>query len=1181
MAPQPPKPADEDAKIRTFLEKASRVIAQQRGMTAPCREMLTVLARDLGMTDAQLKRALQRLQNPSASPPPEPPPVRAAAGEKPPPVLGDEKPLATPPPMPAKGPSKATSKEPGKGPKIPSFTPRHVPPVSEPPPPPVSMQAPAQGPPSTSPEPPPVTKPRPSVAPAAEPAAPPLGPQGEFKAYLTGTLPKLRNVLSERNEQKLVKFAMKKHGLSEVLARQLVHEAADEAHLRVASLGAQPPPAASAETSDDPRVAQFLERAAPIIAQQRGINVTSRVKLGSVARELGMSDEEMEQALKSLPSAAPVEEAPDERMMDRVESFRAYLRRTLAKLPTGILTGNTERKLVEIGRQYHGVTDDLARQAIHQVADERGLRFISNEQATRHVARLVEEKVGSGGRIDAATKRRLYAEGKQWGLTSEMVDAVVQDHFLELRKDERKEQRRNLTLITAGAVVLACVVGLLALMFLLPGPATSGNGDETKTAGTDANDGNGTSGGSSKDDKSDWPTVARWWDTELTAYIIRAKAAAPDSAAALDQLRSPNEEDRGKAYEEILRRMPKDPQDPEKREALGMLGQIIAGCHALDPSDENVVRLRQALLSHVPAAGSELPEDEASYRRAFWAVATAVSAFTHKRLSDERAAALAEAIGRTLGATIDRGASLRELRRQCDTALAGHLYELLIAAASSQPNLVQPLHAVVSEQAVRRLNHKDHVQLDTRFLAAVLPVAGDTWRTYDELIQRCTLSSDPLDVLKMVEAYERSTDTQLQQFLGVLLLDRVGSASTDTSVAAVAKTVREALGVTAAPVHRTPLERWQALKSRADAALTAPTAGADDPDALMSQVDQLAYLSTLGCALAQRELGYATFDELLKEEPGTVTKPEGGDEPPDEPTEPALPTGSDPRRTRMYGYIDDLNDRGSNSSQRQNAYRGVASLSSRFPWIDPEQGTKLARYLLSHKPADEHEAVMRLIDAVTKWRSVRLGLADELAGARLRKDKVQELMSAALNRSVEFDDGNAWKEQMRTALLRQVLTRLPSGGKSSGGLSLYDQSGETLHRRLTTQAKLLGIAPARYRPAATPSQLLPLLIEQYAGRLSAAARRKTDRDYLAKLPHELAVAEYLGTDDLRRTMLYSRIYLRLLAAGVAAQHPDRAAEADQLVAELNQSDAEAKHILTQLREGEEKILQMYLVMNRP
>ena len=172
------------------------------------------------------------------------------------------------------------------------------------------------------------------------------------------------------------------------------------------------------------------------------------------------------------------------------------------------------------------------------------------------------------------------------------------------------------------------------------------------------------------------------------------------------------------------------------------------------------------------------------------------------------------------------------------------------------------------------------------------------------------------------------------------------------------------------------------------------------------------------------------------------------------------------------------------------------------------------------------------------------------------------------------------KGKLRFIILRDGTILEPEIVNPSGW-SLYDRAANLLHEYYTIQARLTGVLPAQYMTTDTPSAVLELAINQVATELSGRVRRPADREYLAALPQHLAAAKYVGTNDVQRTLLLERIWLRLLAAEVVLEHADRADDADQLVAQLGASDTSSKHILTQLRDGHETILRMWLLRCEP
>ena len=98
-----------------------------------------------------------------------------------------------------------------------------------------------------------------------------------------------------------------------------------------------PPPLPDA---GDARLESFLQKAAPIIAAERGINAKSRVMLEALARDSKLPDELFDQAIHMLQGAPPVA-----RTKSRwYEAYCKYLAKKFKDVPRGILTRSISRR---------------------------------------------------------------------------------------------------------------------------------------------------------------------------------------------------------------------------------------------------------------------------------------------------------------------------------------------------------------------------------------------------------------------------------------------------------------------------------------------------------------------------------------------------------------------------------------------------------------------------------------------------------------------------------------------------------------------------------------------------------------------------------------------------------------------------------------------------------------------
>ena len=243
-----------------------------------------------------------------------------------------------------------------------------------------------------------------------------------FRDYAGLALDQTRETtISAELEQRLVSHGVAALGLSNVYARHLLQEVADEKGRSLAKETAGDRGVSSTSPEQvDPQLQAFLNDIEPILAEHRGINAKSRVLLSSRARERGLSDEQMDQALALLQRQR--DDGEETLQRERLAAFRQYVMAFVSKLPQAILTANVEQTLTEQGRLAYGVPPDRARAVIREEARARNVAVISQERAEQHIRRLVEEWIGEEGHLDRPAHDRVEAEGRQWGLSDEVIE---------------------------------------------------------------------------------------------------------------------------------------------------------------------------------------------------------------------------------------------------------------------------------------------------------------------------------------------------------------------------------------------------------------------------------------------------------------------------------------------------------------------------------------------------------------------------------------------------------------------------------------------------------------------------------------------------------------------------------------------------------------------------------------
>ncbi|MCH7728854.1 MAG: hypothetical protein IH991_20565, partial [Planctomycetes bacterium] len=822
-----------------------------------------------------------------------------------------------------------------------------------------------------------------------------------------------------------------------------------------------PEPPKMGET--DSRLDSFLQRAAPVIAEERGFNPRSRVKLESIANDMRLPEELYDQAIHMLQGAPPVAGKPGSRW---VEAFRQYLHARLERVTQGIVTVQMEARAIEVATTKFQLTEEQARETIRDVVKERGMQRISQSEAERHVEDLIHSKVGDAAWLDDATVTRLHNEGRQWGLSPEQVDAIIRSFTDENRRRQRRERRTVTLALTAAGLAAAVAIGFFVYI---------GFKDDDGIA--KPNDGKtGTTNGqpSTPPKRREFKPPSWWEEVGLAPMAVQARLQVPSFNEYYYDLASPDAAKRIDAYDGIVKLFERNIEQRPTRE---LLRNLLSGIHAGEPDDDAAKRIREQFLALAVIDPDRLPLSSTKYINAFVVVSDAITMFDNGRLKDDRAKELELAIGRVTGVTVDRRAQRITLQRRCLWSLARRCYLQLIDQGPANPLLVSSIYTKLYELAARfSVNVEDLGTLESRLLAAVVPAAGREWTRFQPLIERCIVSKDPLNVLKVLEVFERSSDRDLQIFIVERLLPQVRAVPDSASVEDIAAAVREALGVRPQAAPKTARQRWATLEEKVRNVLPVRSS-ASDTKRLLRETIEVAHLATLACALAQHDPGFALFDQLVEVGPPNQS---GGE---NDTTE---SDRSGPRGFPDAAKMDELVERvgrlkrfyNQKLPQRTTDLRGIAKLTDFIDDVNAEQGIAIATYLLTKKTEQyEHERIVEAVYPLSRWPHVLIALADQLPKATLPKPQVQELLAVLLAREdLRLADDASWRQSTGNMLLQQaVLDLTDRHGVLADPAKRFDNAEANLLTLYQTRGALLDAAT---HTAETPSQMLGALVRR-------------------------------------------------------------------------------------------------------
>lgn len=1105
---QPDVTTVNDERLERYLNRARSIIGEQRGFGARTQVLLTTAAEEMGITEVDATAAIESLNRSSTLPSPPPPPDDRSDG------------------MPAG--MDAESDESLKDQR----------------------------------------RWRVEGAPPPEPPPPSRKPEAIYRDYLSASLAQITDgkvpVLLER---KFVKHGTSVLGLAKTFAHHLVKEEAAEKGLRFEAARTDPDLASgntAVDASDDElcdaNVELFLTNSVPILALHRGINAKSRVLLNALAAELGLSEEQVERAIATTQfRTATTREDADALQEERLAGFRELVRGALISLPRKLLTFDVEENLCRHGEERHGIKPELVASAVREVCQALDIRQISERQAREHIEQLVDAKLVDNARLPIDTWTRFESEGKQWGLSSDQVTAIIKERTQ--LQDKRNRSERN---FTHGALFAASIAGLIVLGFF-GWVAIQSNAAKLPVAEFVAEPSNLPA--PIVVDESNVDTS--WWGEELQFAVSAARREMRSLRPDLIRIESKEPNERGSGYGQLVKEIFDRELESEQRD---LLMRVLSFCYARDPDDDAARQVLDGLITRIPRSERNLRSDDELYANSFVATQAAIALVT--AATDNRERDAAAELGRAIGRTIDPGLDPPALQQHAFEGVAERLYRLLIALARSEPALVASSHATVAQQAARYIDPSKLEKLNADFLVVVLAGAGHMWREYEDLIRATVASKSPILVVRMLEIYEKTKEAELQKVLAELLIERIDDAPESRDVVSIANAVRKSLGVLPEGVDN---KRLTGFLVGAKSLLEGPRAEVREPEALLLEIVNLAHHSTLGCAVAQGSSADATFDSLAEQDPETFLTSDRPAEPP-EVDEPKVLDASGLRmlndRLRVL-----LNSRTS-SVTKSGFVESIARLTDRTDDLGREQAAGLATYLLNKKRVDEHQAILPHISKFGKWKRVRLAVADQLDEASVTPAQLQEVVTALLGREIELGEGDAGREAARVELLNDVLADAKKDDVGDQDkYQVFNDAAQSLYDFYTAQAIMYQVEEWSDEPV-TPTVVAEALIGTRVKQMLEAKISPEQKTQIQQIEIDSRAVDYLASNDLQKLMLLDRLALRLLAVDVARKHPDRGLNAAALVDQLAVRDRDSKHVLLQLRDGQESVLRMWVLLNR-
>lgn len=987
-------------------------------------------------------------------------------------------------------------------------------------------------------------------------------PSKTFKHYLRKALEAMpAKRVNERREMKLIQEGTTKLGLSEVLARDLLLEVAQQEGYIVASAIEKPVEEEEIRAKEE-TITTFQQRAATIIAGQGGVNSLTRIMIAQVAEELGLTPEQRDEALSSIQRQTEKNQS-DERLQHRATSYQQFLHEKLEHVKHGIVIATLAQKFVQLGVDMHGLPQDLAWKTLRETLQEEELRLITVEQAESHINSLVDDLMLEEHYVSMQNRQRLLAEGDQWGLDDRKCQQLIESRILENARNANRGQRR--AALVFGAFFSLLLFGGGYLIYLRSVPP---NADPSVARSAQNQPGNGTNQPGldptepeNKPEKLVW-TRQPWWSESLSLDLIQVYQNETALQPKLTAICTPDLQKRIAAYQTLLPPLITTAvaRDGKEKEVIR---KSIMGLVQDEPDDEAVAVIAQSLtddiaLKDAPISGATPVSQmlEKAYE--------AINAAQQPGLPEARKLMLQSRLEKELGISYAGSAPPVELTM---SEMIRDLYRKLRDLSTTDANTAARLHANLSATAQNYLPADQVIAKDSNLVAEIVARMTDQWDVYEPVVRR-VINSDKVEMLlPILDAYEQKLKSHgIQEKVTALLSRRIGRGLDADDPVQSAAMIRTQLGIDTqiardGEMYRTFLRR--------SGSYTWDVPDTASPAEMAIEAAQLGYVSVLGHAATQGELGQRIFESTIQNGP------------PDLELDQSVSAG--PMPTRQAAALSNIElliqriQRATNPIGRVDIYKDLCSISGEVDDIDYPAADQLVDYILRPKQRAEQSQIQNGLRAFSHWPTVKLAMADQIPKARRAVDDIELIVNSMLGQTVPIDSYHTARDDLREALLKNVLEEMGGEPARSNMLSpqLANDVAQSLGDSYRLHAQLCGIPADQLPSTQSPEEVASRLIEIEKNRLHSLKLTDAETVQLNDLSRREIALDYLSNSPISGMVARQRIWLRLLAMRHGKDVPQLQSRLQQIVDQLDQQDAQATSVMAQLRSGEMALVKFW------
>lgn len=845
----------------------------------------------------------------------------------------------------------------------------------------------------------------------------------------------------------------------------------------------------------DSRLAEFLRRAKPILAAERGMTPQSRIKLKALADELHLPLPLFETAIGQLQGSA----ANAQVELTRYErQFVRFLEKQLEPLIGNVLTPSHEKWAIGHGESDFQIEHDRARDLVRQVANRMGIGRVSRLDAAEHVARLIDETIGQATTANATVRERIQKSAKRWGVDSKQAQILIDNRLTANLQSMRPRSSIWIILLAvfASVMVLALLVWVLSTQF-----AKSGKRQTPST-----------------DNLSD--------SSEVSVNSRTAADAIPDFWRDETQ----------RAWQELLandrtnsvpRHLAFSVEVTDRQLAIAPIVNLALGETELirDSAGQFLVQViaddREISEVAIKTIAARLRIDRVSDSLTLRSLEEAFRAADLLHRCREQSVDLVvreqidKAFAMTINASGNPGAESPQI--SANTQLTRLAWQRLDRLASHDTETAARLYSQVLK--LTQPQSRESLSLAWPVGLKIFFANGEGWQLMREAWQVAFTSASDDQLFQAFDLLTPETDIDRTAWLLFVLAERLGIDQVGRSFSQISDSIRARFGLTS-ETWKPASARWELLVDLPDFRAAIEPVRQPTPQSIAN----VAWLSTAAFLMWQAEQQtnprfLDLFDQIIADGPRVMSirsqpvrnwqsLPVYG-----RVKRRPLPSDIEARRTALEKLE---NPTGLSSIVLAAALERLGNIADRFADVSPGQATSIVRFMLHASDDPEVVAVERFTPRFRHWANLATALSEQVLEPDVSIDQAVTIASLLMELNFEPGDATNWRKELHRALLRQLADGLQHTAEIQGDHT--DYQWDELHDYMVELGRIrcqaTGIANRESSAIGSPAELTRLVVRQLIGD-----------------DPRLVTTRMLADDDLQETILTTMLLTDVIKRG--------------------------------------------------